>query len=521
MSASLERDTAGGPLRGRRDGDALAFLGIPYAAAPVREARFAAPRPALPWTGIRDASAFGPPAPQTSLPGLKASPAEPPGDDWLTLNIWTPAAPSDAALPVMVWLHGGAFLLGTASQPDYHGTRLAAGNDVVVVTLNFRIGIEGFGHIEGAPANRGLLDVVAALEWVRRNIREFGGDPARVTVFGQSAGASMAAALLAMPRAAGLFQRMIVQSLPGAVLTRELAEDVSASLLSEIGLRPSIGDLAKTDPRELAAALTPLLADMPRQARRWGRLAFEVTPFAPVIDGDVLPRSPWQALAQGSGRGVDLLIGHNRDEHRLFMALGGLLGTVTQEQAAQALHHYAPSPHGPQAYRTAFPQASPQDLFELVHSDATFRMPTMHLADAQATAGGRVFFYELTWPAPGKGGALGACHGLDYGLVFGITTAGLSALLFEGGAPKESEAMSAIVQRRWAAFAASGDPGWEAYEPVRRSVQVLDLVPDVVPYPEERSRQLWIDHPPEPWPLLADQTQEEPDADGRCVSDDR
>lgn len=502
MNPSLQKSTAGGWVRGCLDGASLAFLGIPYAAPPVREARFAAPQPVRPWATIRDATTFGPPVPQTSLPHLKAPAAVALGDEWLTLNIWTPEVVSDTALPVMVWLHGGAFLLGTSSQPDFHGKKLAAQNNVVVVTLNFRIGIEGFALIEGAPANRGLLDVVAALQWIRQNIQAFGGDPKKVTVFGQSAGALMAAALLAMPSAKGLFRRMIIQSPPGAILTRELACNVTEYFANHLGRQPTAADLSDSDPRELAAALSPLLNDLQKQAPYWGRLAFEVTPFAPVLDGEILPMTPWQALAQGAGREVELLIGHNRDEYRLFMALGKLLGTVTEEQATEALIRHAPMPDGAQAYRKAFALASPQELFERVHSDSAFCMPTLHLADAQAAGGGKVFFYELTWPSPANGGIFGACHGLDYGLVFGITSAGLPALLLGDGSNSEIETMSKCVQRLWTTFANQGDPGWEAYDPIRRLVQLIDTIPGVAPYPEERSRQIWLNHPPEAFPLL-------------------
>ncbi|MCW8379726.1 carboxylesterase/lipase family protein [Streptomyces justiciae] len=505
MADRLERKTASGIVAGRRDGAAWAFLGIPYAAPPVGEARFAEPRPPASWSGVREATSFGPPAPQTSLPVLKAPVGEAGGDDWLTLNIWTPRDADDAALPVMVWLHGGGFLMGTAAEPDYNGQRIAVDGRVVVVTLNFRVGFEGFAQIDGAPANRGLLDVVAALEWIKQNIGEFGGDNDRVTVFGQSAGALMAATLLAMPRAQGLFSRMIVQSPPGSILTGELAADITGFLLRSLGHRTSVADLGTTDPRELAASLTPVLATVRQRADRWGLVALGGVPFAPVIDGDVLPRTPWDAVAGGAARDVELVVGHTRDESRLFLTLAGALGSVSVEQAAGALRAYAPAPHGPDAYRAAFPDATPAQLFEIVQSDATFRMPAIHLADAQAQGGGRVFAYELTWNAPAQGGALGACHCLDYGLVFGIRTAGLTALLTNGATEAERaeyEAISGDVRRRWTAFAEHGDPGWSPYDSTGRLVQVIDRESGTAPYPEETSRRIWAEHPPRPLPLL-------------------
>lgn len=505
MGVGVERKTASGVVSGRMDGEALAFLGVPYAGAPVGEARFAEPKPAASWAGVRAATSFGPPAPQTSLPSMPAQTGQPEGDEWLTLNIWTPPDAGGDPLPVMVWLHGGAFLMGTSSEPDYNGQRLAVDGRVVVVTLNFRVGIEGFAQIPGAPANRGLLDVVAGLEWVRDNIREFGGDPDRVTVFGQSAGALMAASLLAMPRAEGLFHRMIVQSPPAATVTGELAADVTDFLLGRLGHRASVADLAAIEPRALAASLTPVLAELGERADRWGILALGGVPFAPVIDGDVLPRTPWEALAAGAARDIDLIIGHTRDESRLFLTLGGALASVSAEQADQALRDYAPAPHGPDAYRAAYPDASDAQLFELVQSDATFRMPAIHLAEAQVAGGGRVFAYELTWNAPTGGGVLGACHCLDYGLVFGVRSAGLTSLL-TGGASEadlaEFEAISGEVRRRWAAFAEHGDPGWTPYDTTRRLVRLIDREAAVVPYPEERSRRIWAEEPPRALPLL-------------------
>jgi para-nitrobenzyl esterase len=200
--------TAAGAVRGRREGDLDVFRGIPYALPPVGEARFAEPRPVGGWDGVREAFAFGPPPPQEATGPEAAAPGGvPAGDDWLTVNVWTPEADQSARRPVMVWIYGGAYKFGSADDPAYDGSRLSRDGQVVVVTLNYRVGIEGFALIEGAPANRGLLDQVAALEWVRENIAAFGGDPDQVTVFGESAGAGSIAALMVMPRARGLFRR--------------------------------------------------------------------------------------------------------------------------------------------------------------------------------------------------------------------------------------------------------------------------------------------------------------------------
>ena len=208
--------TTSGAVRGRAEGGLAVFRGIPFARPPVGRLRFAAPQPAAAWDGVREARDFGsaPPSSALARSSVLAPAATPAGDDWLTVNVWSPAADPAARRPVLVWIYGGAYKLGSADDPGYDGARLAREGDLVVVTFNYRTGVEGFAQIEGAPANRGLLDQVAALEWVRDNIAAFGGDPGLVTVFGQSAGGGSVAALPAMPRAAGLFRRAIAQSVP-------------------------------------------------------------------------------------------------------------------------------------------------------------------------------------------------------------------------------------------------------------------------------------------------------------------
>ncbi|GAA0640742.1 carboxylesterase family protein [Streptomyces thermocarboxydovorans] len=496
--------TAAGAVRGRYEGDLAVFRGIPFAEPPVGEARFAAPRPVRGWDGVREAYAFGPPPPQdAALQGRAVVDSLPTGDDWLTVNVWTPEPGPAARRPVMVWIYGGSFRLGHSGSPGYDARRIARDGDVVVVTLNYRLGMEGFAHIEGAPANRGLLDQVAALEWVRDNIAAFGGDPGQVTVFGESAGAGSIAALLAMPRAAGLFRRAIAQSVPGTYFSDALARDLGAALAAEVGLRPTVADLSTVDPRKLTAAGETLGPKMPRSVDRWGQAAPTLTPYAPVVDGEVLPRTPWQALAEGSARDVELVTGHNREEFRLFIALGGRLGQITAEQADRALRMYAPGPGGAHAYRAAFPDASPGELYERVQTDWVFAMPTLKLAEAHLAGGGRAHLYELTWPAPGLDGALGACHGLDIPLLFGTFEADLGMLMFAGAQPGEDvKALSSRFRAAWTAFARTGDPGWPAYDTERRLVQVLDTEPRVEPYPEEASRRLWADYEFKPLPLL-------------------
>ncbi|MFI5686710.1 carboxylesterase/lipase family protein [Streptomyces sp. NPDC051636] len=497
--------TTAGAVRGRREHGLAVFRGIPFAEPPVGPARFAAPRPARPWDGTREAYEFGPPPPQE--PGLQARtgavPATPRDDDWLTVNVWTPDPDPASARPVMVWIYGGAYKLGHAGSPGYDARHIARDGDLVVVTFNYRVGVEGFASLEGAPANRGLLDQVAALEWVRDNIAAFGGDPGQVTVMGESAGAGSVASLLAMPRAKGLFGRAVAQSVPGTYFSDALARDIGTALAAEAGLRPTAADLSTVDPRELTYAGLALGEKMVRYLDRWGQAAPTTTPFAPVVDGEVLPTTPWQALASGAARDIDLVAGHNRDEFRLFLALGGMTGRITDERATSALRLYAPGGEaGERAYRAAFPEATPAELYERVQTDWLFAIPTLRLAQAQRAGGGRVHYYELTYPAPGNGGTLGACHFLDVPLLFGNFKADLGALLFAGvDVPPEAEALSSRFRRSWTAFARTGDPGWPEYDDERRLVQVLDVEPTVTAFPQEASRRLWEGHGFEALPL--------------------
>ncbi|MET7476322.1 carboxylesterase family protein [Streptomyces sp. NPDC005648] len=499
--------TAAGAVRGLREGGLTVFRGIPFAEPPVGEARFGAPRRVRAWEGTREAYAFGPPPPQESgFQGRRGVLDAPEGDDWLTVNVWTPEADAAAGRPVMVWIYGGAYKLGHSGSPGYDARRIARDGDLVVVTLNYRVGIEGFARLDGVPANRGLLDQVAALEWVRENITAFGGDPGRVTVFGESAGAGSVASLLAMPSARGLFRRAIAQSVPGTYFSDELARDIASAIAAEAGVGPTAAELAAFDPRQLPSFGETLGMDMrATRAERWGQVAPTATPFSPVVDGEVLPCTPWDALAAGSGRDIDLLVGHNRDEYRLFLVLAGQQpGELGQEEASWALRTFAPGgPEGERAYRAAFPDATPGELFERVQTDWLFGMPSLKLAEAQVAGGGRAHLYELTWSAPGNDGALGACHGLDIPLLFGTFEADLGLLLFAGsGVPKEAEELSARFRSAWTAFARTGEPGWPAYDGEGRLTQVLDVKPEIGPYPGETTRRLWEDHEFRPLPLL-------------------
>jgi para-nitrobenzyl esterase len=492
--------TRAGTIRGIAEGSLAVFRGIPFAAPPVGARRFQAPVPAPAWDGIREADVFGPPPPQSLVgplppvtvhanPVVRHDPT-----DWLTLNIWTPDL-GPTGLPVMVWIYGGAYRFGSADSDLFDGSALAR-TGVVVVTANHRIGIEGYAQLDGAPSNRALLDQMAALRWVQDEIAAFGGDPTRVTVFGQSSGAGAIAALMVMPSAEGLFVQAIAQSVPDTFFTPSLARDISAELVAPLGLEPTVAALADIPPEQLLGALAQLDRRMPT-LDRWGRLANTLTPFSPVVDGEVLPTDPWTGLAAGASREVPLLVGHNRDESRLFLALSGQLGTITDAMATTAMRLFGPGPDPAARMRAAYPDAGPEELLVLTQSDRTFRMPSLQLATAHTSGGGRSHLYELTWRAPASGGTWGACHALDLPLVFGVLDRDLAAQLIGTPPPQEARELSTQMQTAWTGFARDGQPGWPAHDDQHHWTRVFDSDArgGVRSYPEDTSRRLWADTP--------------------------
>ena len=274
------------------------------------------------------------------------------------------------------------------------------------------------------------------------------------------------AALLAMPRAAGLFGRAIAQSVQGTSFTPDLARDIARACATELGLRATAADLATVNPHLLPAAGDEVAAHLDAHTAAWGRAAHGSILFAPVVDGEILTTTPWQARPA-----VDLLVGHTRDEHRLFTALD----EVTEQQLATVAELFAPGP---------YPAAEPLRRYEWILSDWQFRMPSLHLAE-RAAEHVAVHFYELTWC-----GVLNACHGLDVPLVFGNLTSGLPATLIDDQVG--AEAVSAQMQAAWVAFATSGEPGWPTFD--TGLVRIFDCEPAVVPYPETQSRRIWRDH---------------------------
>jgi para-nitrobenzyl esterase len=501
MTATETRaQTTAGTVEGGRERGVLAFRGIAYAAPPIGPLRFRAPEPPAGWSGGRAATEPGHWAPQPEpLSTLGSEKPGPQDEDCLTLNVWTPAL--DGARPVMVWIHGGGFTAGSGASGLYRGDRLAARGDVVVVTINYRLGILGFlahpGFAEGGePAgNWGLLDQIAALRWVRDNIAAFGGDPGNVTVFGESAGSISVNALLAAPAAAGLFHQAIAQSGAPGAMPLDAAAAIAAKVMAELGV---------SDPAALRDV--PLARIMDAQAallaeRRGGPL-----PLSPVVDGSVLPEPPLERIVSGRGATVPLMIGTNRDEYKMFIATdprGREPDEAVVRRRIERTFGVAATPLTPSAalegyrrIRSARGDAvTPLELWSAIESDRMFRINSLRAAAGLSRFQPQTYCYLFDWESPALRGALGACHALELPFVFGTFDHG-GMDRFAGAGP-DAERLSTVMQDAWLAFARSGDPShpgigtWPAYEPSRRATMRLGRTVAVEDAPLEAERLLW------------------------------
>jgi len=501
MGAIVE--TRYGRIQGH-DGDGLqVFQGIPFAAPPVGVRRFAPPAPPEPWAGVRDCTRYGGSAPQPPillpLPGMDVGPQS---EDCLYLNVWTPAC-DDARRPVLVWIHGGAFVIGSGSQTIYDGSHLARRGDVVVVTVNYRLGALGFLHTAelcpdlGGVANCGLRDQVAALEWVGEHIERFGGDPAQVTIFGESAGGMSVGSLLGAPSARGLFARAIPQSGAAHNLhTAETATAAAAHLLETLG----------TTPAGAARVLREIPSEKLRDAQAQASLSLGtrlgLLPFQPVVDGDFLPKPPLEAVREGLSAEVGLMIGTTRDEWKLFGFLDPSLQGLDREGLVARLSGHTPDPAAlVEAYRKAHEAeglpAEARDLYFALETDRVFRIPAHRLAEAQHAHGAPVYFYRYDWEAGFGGGMLGACHAVELPFVFGAT-GGEGADFFAAVGP-EAERMAELTMDTWLAFARSGDPShpglpdgrFERWDPERRATLLFARELRHVDDPAGAQREAW------------------------------
>jgi para-nitrobenzyl esterase len=479
------------------------FRGIPYARPPVHDRAFRAPEPPDQWSGTRAAIYFGAAAPQFVPPvrivrNLIGVPTDRQSQDCLTLNVWTPAADSGRR-PVMVWVHGGGFVMGTAATFLYHGARLARRGDAVVVTINYRLGALGFlNHPElrarGIDANLGIRDQIRALEWVRENIAAFGGDPGNVTIFGESAGGMSVGTLLAVPAARGLFHRAILQS--GAmhhVASEAQAARVAEAFLGALGL--GVGD---------ADALRYARTSEIQRAQQVAALSVGIgqglLPWQPSVDGDVLKCSALEALDRGDVARVPTLVGTNRDEWRLFTLFDPRIRSLREpdlrRKIARQLGSEADAEAMLEIYRAARRgHRSPARLWEAVQSDRVFHHPAQRAADGLAELGVPVWRYLFSWRPPLIGARIGSGHGMELPFVFGTLRDGILRRTL--GASPSARQLSRRMRDAWIAFARDGAPGherlpdWSSYDTRERTTLEFDREPGVISAPFAAESAFW------------------------------
>ena len=486
--------TQQGAVRGSMVDGVVVFKGIPYAAPPFGPNRFQPPRSATLWDGVREALDYGPTAPKAPYAApfnVLIPEVDIPGEDYLNLNIWSPEL-GQARLPVMVWIHGGAFANGSGSVPTYDGTRFAR-DGVVCVTINYRLGVDGFLYLGDGIANLGMLDQLAALSWIQENIAAFGGDPKNITIFGESAGGMSVATLMAMPGAAGLFHRAIAQSGAGHhVLSPATGQRIGRHLAEKLGVEPKRQVIAAVPINRLVEAQQELRMEISANPdpARWGEVAANLMPFEPVVDGNLLPARPIDRIAAGDGANVDVLVGNNADEFRFFLVPVGTINIINEEMLGRAVAAYGLPVAGALAtYRAAYKDATPGDLLAAIATDWFYRIPAIRMAEAHARqSAGATYMYEFAWQPPMFEGRIGACHTIEMPFVFdNLDKKGFEGLMGLNPPQQVADAMHAA----WVAFATSGNPGWPQYDLKRRATMRFDTTSEPVEDPGAAERVLW------------------------------
>jgi para-nitrobenzyl esterase len=501
-------ETTAGKIRGADAGDVLAFQGVPFAAPPTGELRFQPPHPHPPWRGVRDAQRTGAAAPQFAMPVFSwiNAAARRIDEDCLYLNVSTPAV-DGGRRPVLVWIHGGGFLVGSGATPVYDGAGLARRGDVVVVTLNYRLGALGYAHLglalgEGfeRSTNLGVRDQIAALEWVRDNIASFGGDPENVTVFGQSAGGMSVGALLGAPRARKLFHRAICQS--GAcdhVLEPEVAREVAEDLLGRLGgASPTPASLGRIPLARIMAAQREVM-----ETRADLRTLMA---FLPAVDGNLIPEQPLDAVRRGDTAHIPILTGATLEEWKLFRFMDVGMGGFEESDLLSRLENVLPAEldeaPDPSVVARRFRAAlggrsaarSAHEVWLAFQTARVFHQPSIRLAEAQHQGGGAAYSYLVTWRAPALRRTLGACHAIEIPFVFGSAGHPLASPLT--GVNGDGRRLSRRMQHSWIRFARSGEPGhsrlpsWPSYRPEHRATMIFGRQCALDDAPLEAEREL-------------------------------
>jgi para-nitrobenzyl esterase len=451
-----------GQVRGfSRDG-VERYLGIPYAAAPVGDRRFALPQPSPAWDGVRDALRPGPTAPQSNYAGALARilpTVVVPGDDFLNLNVCTPSSRGDGLLPVMVWFHGGSLQHGSNALSGYDGSAFAR-DGVVFVAPNYRLGAEGFSVLDGAPLNLGIADQLAALRWVQAEIARFGGDPRRVTVFGQSAGGNTISALLAHRDAPELMSRAIIQSGPLTALPLDKAGKITRLMAKDLGIPATREAFMGVTPEALLAAQARVTAGSTPISGGAG--------YAIAIDPSLVPVNPQDALEAGHADGIPLMIGTTTEEARLWLVPTGLVHKIKRLHLAVARRKTGISAGAVKLFRRNRPGASAGEILGALATDKLLRVPTNQVSDARLSHGATGFVYEFSWPSPVED--LGAAHAVELGFVFDNVALPDSIGLAGPDAP---QALATEMHRAWVDFATTGHPGWQPWS-AQRPVKMFD-----------------------------------------------
>ncbi|MGV9826699.1 carboxylesterase/lipase family protein [Gordonia sp. NPDC003429] len=487
-----------GTYRGRRGDGVDVWRGIRYAEAPIGELRWRRARSAQPRSGTVDALTFGNVAPQVRNPGIPLPRDTVMDEDCLFLNVWAPAgaAARGAGLPVMVYVHGGAYVFGASSQELFDGTVLASGGDLVFVTFNYRLGALGFadlGSLSGDDSrfetNVALSDVLLALQWVQDNVAAFGGDPANVTVAGESAGGGIVTTLLTIPAASGLFHRAIAQSSPAtSVYDRARAASVARALGDVAGVGTAMEAFADLPVADLVAATQAVFARVPKASP--GTIA-----FAPVVDGDLVPRHPIDVFGAHESLPVPLLIGTNRDETAAFKFMKSPLMPVTSPAIRSMFDQIATeypelSIPTPERIAAAYPGVKPKSINLDVSRDLAFRMPTVWVAEGHSEVA-PVYLYRFDQTTRlFRLLRVGATHATELPYVFGNFPKGSADVMFKLGGRSTGEQVSARMRARWTSFIRSGDPAldtgglagleWPPFTTDTRATLVIDAHDRVV-----------------------------------------
>ena len=479
-----------GELRGSTEDGVAVFLGIPYAPPPVGDLRFGSPGPPPRWDGTRDALAYGATALQPAQDFTLIPEPIIPGENCLNLNVFTPDLGA-ASLPVLVWIHGGGFVSGCNASPWYRGSRFAR-DGVVLVSINYRLGVEGFMLVDRAPPNRGILDMISALEWVQDNIAAFGGDPSQVTIGGQSAGGMACTTLLTIPRAQPLFRGAIAMS--GAAqrqsrMSREDAEAVALRAAEHLGVRPTRVDLGGLTDEQLVDVQVAVGGSMDALGESEAtRDPFASTlPFAPIIDGELISCAPLDEIRAGAGADKAVLVGTTSEEMNMVTAL---MGTPDDVDVIAGLERHGLAAPAARAFRAQHSGESSASVLGQALTDSFFRIPAIRLAEARADASAPTYDYEFRWRSSGFGGVLGACHCLDVPFVFdNLDAPGIDTVVGED----PPAALAETMHRAWVDFVTGMAPGWSRYDLDRRPTMVFDAESTVVDDPLRSIRTLWDD----------------------------